>query len=77
MLCQYINKSQYRFGQSFGTEDALIRVTKDIVTIFNISNKYMIKFLDLYKAFDTVAHHILLARLENKGIRRVRLNLFK
>lgn len=82
-LNQYINQfnlissEQYGFKEKSNTEDALIRVTNHITSSFNTNKKCMTIFLDLAKAFDTVAHHVLLERLEQKGIVGLPNNLIK
>ena len=59
---------QFGFKQKFSTTHALISLTEDILDEENIGNTEIF-FVDLQKAFDTVEHDILLAKLEHYGIR--------
>ena len=74
---QILYKFQYGFRKNHSTEHALIELIDQIR--LNMDKKQMTCgiFIDLSKAFDTVNHHILLAKLENYGIRGKTLDLLK
>ena len=74
---QILYKYQYGFRKNHSTEHALIELVDQIR--LNMDKKLMTCgiFIDLSKAFDTVNHHILLAKLENYGIRGKTLDLLK
>ena len=62
-----ITSEQFGFRPNLSTNIALTRVTEEI--LLNIDNKLTIGavFIDLRKAFDTVDHTLLIAKLENIG----------
>lgn len=64
-----LNKNQFAFREDTSTENALCKVTETILKNLDQGKRAIGLFLDLKKAFDTVAHHILLKRLELIGIR--------
>ena len=67
-----------QFGwQQYSTFYALISLTEDIRKNLNKGNIGCYIFVDLKKAFDTVEHDILLAKLEHCDIRGMTNNLFK
>jgi hypothetical protein len=74
---QLLYKYQYGFRKNHSTEHALIELVDQIR--LNMDKKQMTCgiFIDLSKAFDTVNHQILLAKLENYGIRGKALDLLK
>ena len=74
---QLLYKYQYGFRKNHSTEHALIELVDQIK--LNMDKKKMTCgiFIDLSKAFDTVDHQILLAKLENYGIRGKILDLIK
>lgn len=72
-----LNKNQYGFREDSGTEDALCRLTETILKNLDVGKRVIEIFLDLRKAFDTVAHQILLRRLEYIGVRGLPNNLIK
>ena len=59
------------------TEHAMIHVTDYIIKNFNEECKTIGVFIDLARAFDTVAHQILFDKLQNFGIRGTAYSLFK
>ena len=55
-------QSAYRTGHS--TETALLRVFNDLLTAIDEDKISVLHLLDLWAAFDTIDHQILLSRLE-------------
>ena len=68
---------QFGFRQQYSTFYALISLTEDIRKNLNKGNIGCGIFVDLKKAFDTVEHDILLAKLEHCDIRDMTNNWFK
>ena len=58
---------QFSFGQQYSTFHALIILTEDIRKDLDKRNIRCDIFVDLQKAFGTVKHDILLAKLEHYG----------
>ena len=74
--CNIFNNCQYGFRAGRSTESALNSFIGDILSGFAQGEVTVAAFLDLSKAFDTVAHDILLAKLEHWGVRGVQLQWF-
>lgn len=72
-----LSNNQYGFRHGRSTDDAIIYLTRQIVTDVDQHKKSLAIFLDLAKAFDTVSHKILLRKLHNLGIRGVALEWFR
>lgn len=72
-----LSDNQYGFRQGRNTEQAIQKLTLNVIKNFNDNKKSIAIFLDLQKAFDTVSHLKLIEKLENIGIRGQQLNLFK
>ena len=68
---------QFGFRQQYSTYHALINITKNIREALDEGNVSCGVFVDLQKAFDTVDHKILLAKLNHYGIRGVSNDWFK
>ena len=68
---------QFRFRQQYSTSHALINITKNIRKALDDGNTGCGVFVDLQKAFDTVDHQILLAKLNHYGIHGVSNDWFK
>ena len=72
-LYTFLNKNviydlQFGFRQQYSTSFALINTTENIRKALDDGNIGCIIFVDLQKAFDTVGHQILLAKLNHNGI---------
>ena len=68
---------QFRFRQQYSTSCALINITENIRKALDDGNMGCGVFVDLQKAFDTVDHQILLAKLNHYGICGVSNHWFK
>ena len=82
-MLNYIDKyillspNQFGFRRKKSTLDALICLTEYIYNSLNDKSHAVSILVDLRKAFDTVNHQILLAKLHHYGFRGVALNWFR
>ena len=70
-------KKQFGFQTEHSTEQAIIQLVDQINSNFEKDQYTLGVFIDLSKAFGTVDHKILIARLENFGIKGINLLWFK
>ena len=68
---------KFGFRKSHSTNHACTLLTNKISESFNAKRKVLGIFLDLSKAFDTIAHSILLSKLQNYGVRGTALEWFQ
>ena len=54
---------QYAYKAFYSTETAFVRVHNEILTALDNKNTVILLLLDLYAAFDTVDHSILIRKL--------------
>ena len=73
ILCE----NQYGFRKNYSTELAILEFQNRILNCYNSNNNCIGLFLDLFQAFDTLEHSILLTKLEVYGIRGIPLLWFK
>jgi len=70
-------KYQFGFRKNHSTSLALISVMDEIYHQIDNGNIIAGIYFDLQKAFDTVDHGILLAKMRNYGVRGIVLNWFR
>ena len=76
-LIKFIDKNdilhdlQYGFRNKHSTQHAILDIVNAIYSNIDNRKKTCEIFIDLKKAFDTVNHEILLAKLKNYGVRGV------
>ncbi len=68
---------QYGFLKGRSTSQAILQVINNITSAINNSEYCLAVFLDIQKAFDCVNHEILIAKLENAGVRGKELEWFR
>jgi len=72
-----IHQSQYGFQKGKGTDQAIAKVTQFIHKSLDNNKKCATVYLDLFKAFDTIDHNILLHKMEQLGLRVRALQLLR
>jgi len=77
LLNNLISESQYGFLPGRSTEDALLKVNKEILHLLNNKEKVVSIFIDISKAFDTIEHKLLLKKLEYLGFSSNAVTLIK
>ena len=75
--CNILYDQQYGFRSKHSTQHAILDIVNTILQNMDNGKFSCGVFIDLKKAFDTVNHEILLAKLENYGIRGVSNSWFR
>ena len=73
----FLTPAQFGFRKSRSTESAISTLTNDVYKAFDKREFTLSVCLDFSKAFDTVNHEILLAKLDHCGIRNIENSWFK
>ena len=69
-------ENQFGFRKNHNTTSAVSYLVNEIIKNYEIGHPVLGVFIDLQKAFDTIDHKILLAKLQHYGIRGVALGWF-
>ena len=77
MKISILSPCQFGFTSGSSTESAVIKMTEYMYTALNAKNYSLTVLIDFCKAFDTVDHSILLAKLEAYGVRGPALQILK
>ena len=72
-----LSNNQYGFRKNHSTAYALIQLYDTLSDAIDLGKVTLGIFIDLSKAFDSVNHDILLAKLDFYGVRGVALQWFK
>ena len=72
-----LNKSQYGFRKNHSTEFAALEFIDKIIHSMDNGHIPVGIFIDFSKAFDTIDHSILVAKLEFYGVKGISNKLFK
>jgi Reverse transcriptase (RNA-dependent DNA polymerase) len=72
-----INCNQFAYQKNININEALLTKTDFIYNAFNENNNVLAIYLDLTRAFETINHRILLAKLENDGFQNKSLKLLE
>ena len=72
-----IYESQYGFRSKHSCENAIQELISNILKGHENGKNTIAVFLDLSKAFDTISHSVLLAKLDRYGIQGTSLEWFK
>ena len=73
----FLYKKQFGFQKSHSTDHAVLNLVNDILFTFDKDEFTLGVFIDLSKAFDTVDHQILIAKLKHYGVDNNNLLWFK
>ena len=82
-MCKFLDKHNILYESQFGfcskhcCEQAIIELVGKLLQVREQGDHVVGNFLDLFKAFDTLNHEVLLLKLERYGIRGNVLNWFK
>ena len=68
---------QFGFRRDHSTSDAIMNLVGDCLHAFEDKSMIMAVFIDLKKAFDTVPHSVILAKLAKLGVQNKELDWFR
>lgn len=73
---QILFSGQYGFRSGHSTEHAALELVERILSDFSQNDQTLVIYLDLSKAFDSLSHDVLLAKLRYYGVSTAALHLF-